>query len=452
MALTPGGPTCSSCHAELASDRRSELCGPCERKLAELSGSAPTHPSEFWNNAEIQDALRTQHFGHVLHAYREAHTPTIKQAQLGEWLGLTQGQISRIEHAKDPITDLAKLTRWATTLHIPLRLLWFHPQYSLDAWALGPQEPRMGSQDSIEGDHVNRRQLLKATGVVAATAAVGATSSGAAARTVTGRECAELLAWEMWQQRTTAVHYSDLPMSVANYLGAASPQAAKTSGIPTLSPDGLIVADRNGYYSFVQPALVDAFVAQHIYTSINAGKHNLLATAQTTHETDLVLQKLVERDEASLRLLGRWMRSGSASILQVNSAGILAKTGNRGITDATITALKVNSESRRLYMTAVLDRVLDLGWDNARRLASLMEESDQAVKLSDNQIYRLADEIQNARDGAARWCSVVALGLTGSTSNDYARTKLHHALQKEPCVENLRAVGNVLVGHNPLTI
>lgn len=61
----------------------------------------------------------------LLRAYRVLQTPPLQQAQLAGWLGITQGQLSRIERAITPAHDLAKLDRWSRLLHIPEHLLWF---------------------------------------------------------------------------------------------------------------------------------------------------------------------------------------------------------------------------------------------------------------------------------------------------------------------------------------
>ncbi|WP_170301636.1 helix-turn-helix domain-containing protein [Saccharopolyspora hirsuta] len=73
----------------------------------------------------MTEALRSRHFGQFLHAYRHEHRPALTQAEVGRWLHLTQAQVSRLERSASPPSDLAKLTAWATTLHVPERVLWF---------------------------------------------------------------------------------------------------------------------------------------------------------------------------------------------------------------------------------------------------------------------------------------------------------------------------------------
>ncbi|MGH3833856.1 MAG: helix-turn-helix domain-containing protein [Pseudonocardiaceae bacterium] len=125
----------------------------------------------------LRDALAARHFGQVISAYRHEHRPVLTQAKVGRWLGLTQGQISRLERTAQPTHDLNKLDQWARALRIPERYLWFQ---------LSPQ-PSFGdasfhNADSLEhesgarGGGVKRRQLLHA--VKAGAASVSGSAFG----------------------------------------------------------------------------------------------------------------------------------------------------------------------------------------------------------------------------------------------------------------------------------
>jgi len=66
--------------------------------------------------------------GAVVHAYRfhPAHgSRAVTQIEMARWLGITQGQLSRIENGRNRIHDLDKLIHYARTLAIPPVLLWF---------------------------------------------------------------------------------------------------------------------------------------------------------------------------------------------------------------------------------------------------------------------------------------------------------------------------------------
>jgi transcriptional regulator with XRE-family HTH domain len=85
----------------------------------------------------------------------------LTQAKLGRWLGLTQGQVSRLERSAQPTNDLNKLDHWARALQIPERSLWFrlsqkpHLTYSGSRVAYGLD---YGSE---AGGDVQRRKLLQ---------------------------------------------------------------------------------------------------------------------------------------------------------------------------------------------------------------------------------------------------------------------------------------------------
>ncbi|MDQ4032893.1 MAG: helix-turn-helix transcriptional regulator [Actinomycetota bacterium] len=88
-------------------------------------------PAEFWQTEQFHDAFTAQHMGRVARAYRlhpyhhAVYGPSgISQGLLGQWLGLSQPQVSRIENGT-PIRNLDTLAYWARVLHIPPALLWF---------------------------------------------------------------------------------------------------------------------------------------------------------------------------------------------------------------------------------------------------------------------------------------------------------------------------------------
>jgi transcriptional regulator with XRE-family HTH domain len=71
----------------------------------------------------MRAACTGRHFGQLLREYRRASN--VGQAEVARWLGVSQGQISRIERDRSQVHDLDKLERWAKALKIPQRLLWF---------------------------------------------------------------------------------------------------------------------------------------------------------------------------------------------------------------------------------------------------------------------------------------------------------------------------------------
>jgi hypothetical protein len=74
----------------------------------------------------MRNALATWHMGRVIREYRHHpwHGQVLRQSVVGNWFGLTQTQLSRIENGRAP-EEMSKLIRWATLLRIPPELLWF---------------------------------------------------------------------------------------------------------------------------------------------------------------------------------------------------------------------------------------------------------------------------------------------------------------------------------------
>lgn len=155
--------TCHGCGARLASDNRGKLCSPCSRNA---TCQPPRLPDHFWDSAAIAEPLAQRDFGRLLRAYRKAQTPEIKQTDLAVWLGLTQGQISRIERGATPTRDLDKLERWSRALHIPQRCLWFTlTTQASDAYPPRGESPTLPPSTSThdQGGGVLRRQFLKSS-------------------------------------------------------------------------------------------------------------------------------------------------------------------------------------------------------------------------------------------------------------------------------------------------
>lgn len=186
-------------------------------------------------------------------------------------------------------------------------------------------------------------------------------------------------------------------------------------------------------------------VAVDVMRDIAAERSRLLSTVQTSHEIDKVIGSLVAKDLPSVGSLLKWMRNGSA-VLRVNAAGILAKTGAPAMDNDVVQALRADGESRDLYLTAVVSRVLSVPWDYAGHLAVSGQPLSDAA-----QIESFATEVRNPYDSGARWCSVLMLARTHSEDPSLVRTALTGALKQETSRENLRALGCALAGVDLLT-
>ena len=167
---------CQACGTRLARDNRSRLCGPCSRHEVQAS-SAPIKQDGFWERTALRDALESRHFGQVLNAYRYEHRPVLTQAKVARWLGLTQGQVSRLERTVQPTRDLNKLDEWACALHIPQRYLWFHlSEQPAHAYSRPRDAHSLDDEFETGGEDVQRRQLLRAAS--AGAASVGSSAFG----------------------------------------------------------------------------------------------------------------------------------------------------------------------------------------------------------------------------------------------------------------------------------
>lgn len=131
MASRPRRQLYCRCGTHLAKDNTERQCARCARASRDKLITPPEVPSEFWQTDQFRDAFVAQHMGRVARAYRThphhyaVYGPSgVSQGLLGQWLGLSQPQVSRIENGP-PIRNLDTLAYWVRTLRIPPELLWF---------------------------------------------------------------------------------------------------------------------------------------------------------------------------------------------------------------------------------------------------------------------------------------------------------------------------------------
>ncbi|GAA1377157.1 helix-turn-helix domain-containing protein [Catellatospora chokoriensis] len=281
-------------------------------------------------------------------------------------------------------------------------------------------------------DPMHRKEALRLAGATLA-ASFGMTQT--ARDSDDAAACAQWLAWELWHRGLPWVHESEVPAELAAGAGRL---------VQTLQ----VIRSADGGLRFPHPGLVDFHIACRVYGGIATGSRNLLATAQTSHATDQVIRQFVEQDPQSTRSLAAWMASGDNAVLRVNAAGILAKVPSAAIADSVIRALRADSASRHLYLTAVAHRVLGVPWAQALALTSGSESVAAGPHAFTAQ---LADELRNPRDAAARWCSAVLLHDLGLTDHQSVKAAVAHALHTESARENLRTMAALLAGVNPVT-
>ncbi len=119
------------CGTHLAKDNSGRQCARCQHESRDKLITPPEVPTEFWQTEQFAEALAAQHMGRVARAYRThpyhyaVYGPHgISQTLLGEWLGLSQAQVSRFETGP-PLQYLDTLRRWAQVMRVPAELLWF---------------------------------------------------------------------------------------------------------------------------------------------------------------------------------------------------------------------------------------------------------------------------------------------------------------------------------------
>jgi hypothetical protein len=119
------------CGTHLAADNAGRQCARCQRVSRDKLIAPPQVPAAFWQAEQFRDAFAAQHIGRIARVYRmhphhhAVYGPSgISQTLLGQWVGLRQPQIRRIEGGA-PIRNLDTLVHWARVLRIPAELLWF---------------------------------------------------------------------------------------------------------------------------------------------------------------------------------------------------------------------------------------------------------------------------------------------------------------------------------------
>jgi hypothetical protein len=140
----------------------------------------------------------------------------------------------------------------------------------------------------------------------------------------------------------------------------------------------------------------------------------------------------------------KWAGSGK-SVLRVNAAGILAKVGSPLVNNEAVGVLRADGDVRTLYLTAVISRVLGVRWDDANDLAQ-----GNGRLPSYEAVQAFTTELTNPNDAGARWCSVMLLARSRADDPATVTDALIGALRTEPGRENLRTIGLVLGGRDPL--
>jgi transcriptional regulator with XRE-family HTH domain len=210
---------------------------------------------------------------------------------------------------------------------------------------------------------------------------------------------------------------------------------------------GLLIGLASTAAAAALPEMTTPEIAVDVVREIAAERSKLLASVQTDHATDRAIASLVARDIPCVGSLTKWMTRGSRPVLRVNAAGVLAKLRAPSLDNEVARVLKVDQETRSLYLSAVTSRVTGMPWDDASHLVA----SDGPLAELDH-VTLFGRELRNEYDSAARWCSVIMLGRTRTEDPQSVDAALAGALSDERATENLRAIAATLAGLSPLTV
>jgi transcriptional regulator with XRE-family HTH domain len=246
-----------------------------------------------------------------MRAYRTHpdHGRVIPQEVAAAWVGITQARLSRVENGY-PVTDLAKLTRWASVLTIPPDLLWFampsassqfiNPPLRASEPVEVPGEPTAGlpapkAEDSEGRDDMNRRQLLRLVSMASTALALDPTGDDirlidAPVERVNGTVLDEYAALNrhLWQVFALSPAKADVLPLVRRQFHTLTTALHQLAGPATHGKVCTLVADvlqLAGEILFDANAYTDA---AHCYTlaasaAHQSGAHDLWACALTRH-------------------------------------------------------------------------------------------------------------------------------------------------------------------------
>lgn len=125
------GRRCAGCSSLLAADNTGRLCWHCHHDQQDQLATPPVNlGDDFWRTDAFIAAFESQHIGRVIKVYRnhprhlQLRGRALSQDVLARWLGLNQGQISKLENG-NPEENIEACRRYADILHIPREMLWF---------------------------------------------------------------------------------------------------------------------------------------------------------------------------------------------------------------------------------------------------------------------------------------------------------------------------------------
>ncbi|MFE7717509.1 helix-turn-helix transcriptional regulator [Nocardia rhizosphaerihabitans] len=140
-------------------------------------------------------------------------------------------------------------------------------------------------------------------------------------------------------------------------------------------------------------------VVAEMSASLAGGDAGPLRYVQTSHAVDHAIAAGL--DTPTFRRLTRWSETESSPIARVNALGILAKHPEQAGAGRVAVILAEDLEVQRLYLRAVVARLLDTDTSTA---AQYLKSPDRVPDIA-SATTRLIAEVVSPGDAGARWCA-----------------------------------------------
>ncbi|WP_327325220.1 helix-turn-helix transcriptional regulator [Streptomyces sp. NBC_01210] len=112
---------CLSCGCHLSAYNDDELCAACTRTRVSPDEELPRIPERVWQDPEVRQALAAFDFGQVSKLVRQLGS--IRQEDLAQLAGLSQGFLSMLESGVRRLTSIDRIVDFLDGLNVPAHLV-----------------------------------------------------------------------------------------------------------------------------------------------------------------------------------------------------------------------------------------------------------------------------------------------------------------------------------------
>lgn len=112
---------CAGCGCLLSTYNHDELCAACTRTRGAPVGELPRVPDWVWADPDVRQALADFDFGQVSKLVR--HLGSIRQENLAQLTGLSQGFLSMLESGARQLTSIDRIIEFLDGLNVPAELV-----------------------------------------------------------------------------------------------------------------------------------------------------------------------------------------------------------------------------------------------------------------------------------------------------------------------------------------